>query len=135
MKTIPDADRPSPFAVSGGPLPNANPNVALRGPDDVPSSSSRAHRRRTSPHSLLFQASAVLECVRIATLYGDFHDIPYLLLSDACASAEDSIDRALELMGDDVADLPDTGSDLPGDDADLSDDGSDQPDDTTVVEP
>lgn len=129
---LPDADRPSPRAVSGVPLPEATPDVELPEPDGVPSRSSRAHRGRTSPHALLFQASAVLECMRIATLYGDFHDIPYLLLSDACASAEDSIDRALELMGDDVADLL---TDLPDDDADLTDEGSDPRDDTTVVEP
>jgi hypothetical protein len=134
VNTILDADRPSPSAVSGEPLPHAIPNVVLPGPDAVPSSSSRAHRRRTSPHALLCQASAVLECVRTATLYGDFHDIRYLLVSDACASAEDSIDRALELMGDDDADLPDDDSDLPDDDTDLSDGASDQPNDTTVAE-
>lgn len=127
---LPDADSPSPGAVSGRQLPEATPDVVLPEPDGLPSRPSRAHRGRTSPHALLFQASAVLECMRIATLYGDFHDIPYLLLSDACASAEDSIDRALELMGDDVADLL---TDLPDDDdADLNYEGSDQRDDTTV---
>lgn len=135
VNTIPDADKPSDPAVRGEPSPDATPNVALPEPDEVPSRSSRAHGRRTSPHSLLFQASAVLECMRIATLYGDFHGIPYLLLSDACASADGLIDRALELMGDDDADLLDDDSDLSDDDDDLADDGSNQPDDATVAEP
>lgn len=98
--------------MGGEPLPDVTPDVAL--PEQkCTSRSSRARRRRTSPHSLLFQASAVLECMRIATLYGDFHDIPYLILSDACASAEDLVDHALESMGDDVPDLPDHDSDPP----------------------
>lgn len=70
-------------------------------PAQVSAEISSMRRQRGSPHKLLFQAAAIVECMRITTLYGDFHNTPYLLLTDAAEAAKDLIHDALEGMGDD----------------------------------
>jgi len=88
--------------------PEVAPKKAVAALPAKPESSIKAGAPKAhhtcSPHELLYQATAILECMRVATLYGDAEDVPPLMLTDACKATTNLVRGALEGLGDDTGD-------------------------------